>query len=100
MEIQSAFSSGVQGFQKATEDASKAASDIAQQTASSGQQEFEAQEAQATQPQTATTPVAQEPTGITESVVNLKVAEVQAKASAEVVQSADENLGTLIDVRV
>lgn len=96
MEIQSAFNAGVQGFQTATEEASRAASDIARSTAASAEANEQPIESNAST-QTATT---NEPNGLTESIVNLRVAEVQAQASAEVIQSADENLGTLIDVRV
>ena len=35
----------------------------------------------------------------TEAAVDLKVAEFQAKASVNVIQTADETLGTLLDVR-
>lgn len=93
MEIQSAFNSGVQGFQKATEDASKAASDIAASTAYDSQVASE-NSTTTTQLQTQTPP------NLTQSVVDLKVAEYQAKGSAEVVKTADEALGTLLDVRV
>ncbi len=96
MEIQSAFNAGVQGFQTATEEASRAASDIARSTVASAEANEQPIESNAST-QTATT---NEPNGLTESIVNLRVAEVQAQASAEVIQSADENLGTLIDVRV
>jgi hypothetical protein len=95
MEIQSAFNAGVQGFQKATEGANQAASDIARSTLANN----EASEPEANSAATQTSAV-NEPNGLTESIVNLRVAEVQAQSSAEVIQSADENLGTLIDVRV
>lgn len=98
MEIQSAFNAGVQGFQTATEEASKAASDIARSTAVNN----DGNEQSTVENNNAATQTAaiNEPNGLTESIVNLRVAEVQAQASAEVIQSADENLGTLIDVRV
>ena len=103
MEIQSAFNAGVQGFQQASEDVNRAAADIAQNTAVNRQREQEQQnqqglETQATPANNVT--ANQAPTGLTESIVNLKVAEVQARSSAEVIQTADETLGTLIDVRV
>ncbi|NQY62690.1 MAG: hypothetical protein HRT38_03020 [Alteromonadaceae bacterium] len=102
MEIQSALSSGLQGFQNATEDAKKAAADIASQTASN-RKAGETYQVQANKETESKEPVAtanfQAP-DLTESVVKLKVAEVQAKASAAVIQTADETLGTLIDVRV
>ncbi|WP_281559255.1 hypothetical protein [Thalassomonas sp. RHCl1] len=110
MEIQSAFNAGVQGFQRATEDVNRAASDIAQNTAvnRNAEQELQSQqglESANTTENTATNNVNavsanQAPAGLTESIVNLKVAEVQARSSAEVIQTADETLGTLIDVRV
>ena len=91
MEIQSAFNAGVQGFQKATEDANQAAADIARNTAGINEPL-----------QTTNEPVAQSQStpNLTQSIVDLKVAEYQAKGSAEVVKTADENLGTLLDVRV
>ncbi len=95
MEIQSAFASGVQGFQKATEDANKAATAIAQETTSADN----FAEAQAV-PQTAeneSLPAEQLP-NLNQEIVNLKVAQHQAEASAQVIKSADEALGTIIDV--
>ena len=35
---------------------------------------------------------------LNQAIVNLKVAEFQAKASTEVIKSADDSLGTLLDV--
>jgi hypothetical protein len=94
MEIQSAFNSGLQGFQKANEDASKAASDIAASTS------YRAEVIQ--QSETAATPQlhTQAQPDLTQSIVDLKVAEYQAKGSVNVIKTADETLGTLLDVRV
>ncbi|NQZ79895.1 MAG: hypothetical protein HRT52_02650 [Colwellia sp.] len=100
MEIQSAFNSGVQGFHKATEDATKAAADIASQTVVNDQQQQEFQSQESTLASDTAPVVVNEPTNLTQSLVELKVAEVQAKASAEVIQTADETLGSLVDVRV
>jgi hypothetical protein len=92
MEIQSAFNSGFQGLQKATDDLNKAASDIV------GSQAHDAQvikENESVKPyQTLTQP------DLTQSIVDLKVAEYQAKGSIDVIKTADETLGTLLDVRV
>ena len=96
MDIQSAFSSGIQGFQKANEDASKAASDIAASTAASTQVVNDNN--QATEPMLQNQNQIQP--NLTQSVVDLKVAEYQAKGSVEVIKTADEALGTLLDVRV
>ena len=90
MEIQSAFSSGVQGFQNATEKSNQAALDIAANTVAS-EENIDQTQALA-KPTTAP--------DLTESVVQLKVAEYQAKSSVEVIKTADETLGTLLDVRV
>ena len=75
----SAFSSGREA---------KAALDIAQSTLASE----ESIEQSVVEPTTSP--------DLNESIVDLKVAEYQAKSSAEVIKTADENLGTLLDVRV
>ena len=95
MEVQSAFNAGVQGFQKAQEDAYQAASAIANQTFNS--EDF-------SQGQALNQETIGQNTGsgdlsdLNQEIVNLKVAEFQAKASAEVIQTADDTLGTLLDV--
>lgn len=107
MEIHSAFNAGVQGFQKATEEAYKAADNIATsvgitpETYGIGQKNngLGTNDSAAT----AATLNSQNNTpsvNLTQSIVDLRVAEFQAKASADVIQSADDNLGTLLDVRV
>lgn len=101
MEIQSAFNSGLQGFQNATERANEAASNIVSETIASdtvysaedfsqGQQVNDGVVDQNTQ--------SGELSDLNQEIVELKVAEFQAKASAEVIQTADDILGTLIDV--
>ncbi len=98
MEIQSAFNSGVQGFQRAKETADQAAADIAASTT------FSSEEASTDANNEVNTEVSSQASSPTEvpdlnqAIVNLKVAEFQAKASAEVIQSADDSLGTLLDV--
>jgi hypothetical protein len=89
MEIQSAFNSGVQGLQRSTEAADQAAADIAAETSA-------AQEADAV----SEAPVRSEQKvpDLNQSIVDLKVAEHQAKASTEVIKTADDSLGTLLDV--
>lgn len=89
MEIKSAFNSGVEGFNNATQAASEAAANIASETT----QPNETAELASPAPQA-------EPVNLTEEVVNLRVAEVQAQASANAIQTADETLGTLLDVTV
>ena len=102
MEIQSAFNAGVQGFNKATEDATQAAVDIASNTAvrSDVQSLSQSNNVNAQNTNALASVNAVDSSSLTESVVDLRVAEFQAKASANVVEAADENLGTLLDVRV
>ncbi|MDO6425449.1 MULTISPECIES: hypothetical protein [Thalassotalea] len=98
MNIDSAFNSGLQGFQKATETANQAASDIARavgynpEEPTLGQQENDNMMNQNTG--------SGELADLNKSIVEMRVAEHQAKASANVIQTADENLGTLLDVSV
>jgi hypothetical protein len=89
MEIQSAFNSGVQGLQRSTESADQAAADIVAETGA-------AHEAEAVNQ----TPASNEQTvpDLNKAIVDLKVAEHQAKASTEVIKTADDSLGTLLDV--
>jgi len=94
MNIQSAFDSGVAGFNKANERAGESAREIAQQQV----------------PVQTSTPVSEagtelasaapRNTPITESLINLRVAENEARASARVIETADNVLGSLIDTRV
>lgn len=99
MEIQSAFNAGVQGFQKASEDANKAAENIAANVVENSESYGIGQESN-NQVSDVANQNSDNSVSLTQSVVDLRVAEFQSKASAEVVQSADENLGTLLDVRV
>lgn len=77
MRIESAFNSGVQGFQRAEQIADQASSQIARLNTPSGDQ-----------------------VQVTDELVNLKVAEIQAGASTKVMQTASDMMGTLIDIRV
>jgi hypothetical protein len=95
MEVQSAFNSGVQGFQKATESANQAASDIAHSTHVHSE-EVQADEGLASAPNNSS----ENSPNLNKSIVDLKVAEYQAKASANVIKTADETLGTLLDVSI
>jgi hypothetical protein len=94
MEIQSAFNSGIQGFQKATDDVSQAAANIAAETSANLNQSTtnESGIGQVTVDQKQNIP------DLNQSIVDLKVAEYQAKSSAQVIVTADEVLGTLFDV--
>lgn len=95
MEIQSAFNSGVQGLQTATEEANRAAENIVASTVANEESNLEAPSVSASA--TARTSETEIP-DLNQSLVDLKVAEFQAKASIEVIKSADDSLGTLLDV--
>ncbi len=101
MEIQSAFSAGLQGFQNATERANDAATSIVSETVAS-ETTYNAENY--SQGQQVNEQITEQNTGsgslsdLNQEIVELKAAEYQAKASAEVIQTADEVLGTLIDV--
>jgi len=97
MEIQSAFNAGVQGFQQAKENANQAAADIVASTTldSESNQTTSTEVASEVTSQVATKTEAPE---LNQAIVDLKVAEYQAKSSAEVIKTADETLGTLLDV--
>ena len=96
MEIQSAFSSGLQGFQKAKVDANQAAASIAANLSISPEDFGVGQESNAATISQNT--VSGDLSNLNQSIVDLKVAEFQAKASANVIKTADEMLGTLLDV--
>lgn len=103
MEIQSAFNSGLQGFQNARATADKAAADIVANTTFQAENNVEQEDAEATNTEVSTEITNQasntnDVPDLNQSIVNLKVAEYQAKASAEVIRSADDSLGTLLDV--
>lgn len=98
MEIQSAFNIGVQGFQKAQDDANKAAASIVESTAYGAEDFSLGQEANDDNIEQNTE--AGDLSNLNQSIVDLKVAEFQARASAEVVKTADDILGTLLDVSV
>ncbi len=103
MEIQSAFNSGLQGFQNARATADKAPDDILANTTFQAESVAEQENAEATNTEVSTEITNQKSNtndvpDLNQSIVNLKVAEFQAKASAEVIKSADDSLGTLLDV--
>lgn len=93
MEINSAFDSGIAGFKAATERASQSASNIAQAQNDNVQARSSSTSVELEQ-------AVPEAKSLTEELINLRVAEHDAKASAKVITTADEVLGSLIDTRV
>jgi hypothetical protein len=106
MDISSAFNSGVQGFQRATDTTDRAASDIAQATAARQGADARAETVAREEQNETTSDVESTETvnktqssSLTQSAVDLKAAQNQARAATEVIKTADGNLGTLLDVR-
>ncbi|MDA7746195.1 hypothetical protein N8878_02545 [Psychromonas sp.] len=84
MEINSAFSSGVMGLNNASQQINKSSEAIANQPLSS---ESTTESSSTSEP-------------ITAEVINMKLAEIQAKASVKVITTADDMVGSLINVSV
>ena len=99
MTVNSVLSTGVDGVRKGLETAQNAAQNIASQTLAT------ADVSDATTTDVPNPLPVQQPqdadnlNSLTESLVDLKVAENQVKASAEVIKTADDMLGTLVDTR-
>jgi len=102
MEIQSAFNSGLQGLQNARATADQAATDIVANTTVQAEKDSEQVNSEGSNTEVNTdinqTSSRNNVPDLNQSIVNLKVAEFQAKASTEVIRSADDSLGTLLDV--
>ena len=81
MQIDSAFTTGLQGYQRAEQRVDDASTAIARATLTPSE------------PQAA-------PAEITDELINLKLGELQAGASAKVIQTASDMLGSLIDIRI
>lgn len=108
----SAFQSGLQGLNQATESLAKTSQNIAnvnvqEQRAQQQAEQQRAQQVEQAQKQNATDnngaqqASTQQPTKpLTDDLVQLKVDEYAAKANVRSIQTADEVLGSLIDVRV
>ena len=95
MDVRSAFNSGLAGFQDASAQLSNASSRIAQ--AGAAEQKLTDNQ----QPSGSSSPLAERaPISITTELINMKMAELQAKASANVITTANEMVGTLIDTTV
>ncbi|AGH82219.1 hypothetical protein PCNPT3_11415 [Psychromonas sp. CNPT3] len=92
MDVRSASSSGLSGFQDASVQLNNASSRIAQSGSAEKSKNVDQLPVEASSSQEPRTPVS-----LTTELVNLKVAEFQAKASVNVIRTADEMLGTLID---
>jgi len=97
VEIPSALNSGLQGLQNARATAEQAATDIVASTALSTEQQSNTDNSEVNTEVSDSSNNLELP-DLNQAIVNLKVAEFQAKASTEVIRSADDSLGTLLDV--
>jgi len=104
MAISPALNSGVQGFQRASAEISESTRNInraaQEQQAQQNNQIDQEQNLEAARTDEVITQPAQPPAKIDEALVNLKVEQFNAQANVSTIQTADEVLGTLIDVRV
>ena len=95
MDVRSAFNSGIAGFQDASAQLSNASSQIAQ----AGNAEKSMTDNQ--QPsKIISSPAERAPISITTELINAKLAQLNAQSSAQVIHTADDMVGTLIDTRV
>ncbi len=98
MEIPSAFNSGLQGLQNARSTAEQAATDIVANTTISAEQQNISDSTEEVNTEVISPNSNKELPDLNQAIVSLKVSEYQAKASTEVIKSADDSLGTLLDV--
>jgi len=84
MEINSAFSSGLYGLNQASQQITESSEKIANQPVNSENTESSRYDSQP----------------VTAELINMKLAEIQAQASTKVITTADEMVGSLIDVSV
>lgn len=105
MQIQSAFGAGLQGLQRASNGISEETLNINRQTTLNRQQQQQqveaAQDQQAAQADAAARPQQAAPaTDVTQSLVRLEQQELSAQANVRSLRTADEMLGSIIDIRV
>ncbi|CCQ12740.1 FIG00949588: hypothetical protein [Pseudoalteromonas luteoviolacea B = ATCC 29581] len=102
MPIGNAFNNGVEGFNRASQQIERASAEINRATIQQQDEEQIAQQrqTQAARPEEAVTAPVAQPPKVDEALVQLKVEEFNAKANTQTIRTADEVLGTLVDVRV
>jgi hypothetical protein len=98
VEISSALNSGLQGLQNARATADQAAADIVASTNLSNETQKNSASDGEINTEVSKPNSNLEVPDLNQAIVTLKVAEYQAKASTEVIKSADDALGTLLDV--
>ena len=102
MPIGDVLNNGIDGSNRASQGIERATAEINRATSSEQDESQLAQQRQlqgASPDEAVTAPVSQ-PAKIDEALVNLKVEEFNAKANIQSIRTADEALGTLIDISV
>lgn len=105
MQIQSAFGASLQGLQRASNSISEETLNINRQTTLNRQQQQQqveaAQDQQAAQADATARPQQAAPaTDVTQSLVRLEQQELSTQANVRSLRTADEMLGSIIDIRV
>ncbi len=104
MAISSVFNNALQGYNLANQHIEKVSAEINRATTEQpdavDSQLIQQRQLLAASPNEAGTPPVSQSTPINESLVNLKVAEFSAKANINTMQTADDMLSTLIDIKV
>lgn len=102
MPIGSVLNSGIEGFNRASQGIERASADINKATIDQQDDSQLAQQRQLTaaRPEEAVTAPVAKPARIDDALVNLKVEEFNAKANTQSIQTADDVLGTLVDIKV
>ncbi|MCG7542320.1 hypothetical protein [Pseudoalteromonas sp. OF7H-1] len=102
MPIGDVLNNGIDGYNRAAQGIAQASADInraAIDQQSDSERAVGRQLQGASAGEAVTAPVSETPS-LTESVVALKVEEFNAKANVQTIRTADEVLGTLIDIKV
>ncbi|ALO43513.1 hypothetical protein [Pseudoalteromonas phenolica] len=102
MPIGDVLNNGIEGYNRASQGIERATAEINRATISEQDESQLAQQRQlqAASPDEAVTAPVSQPAKIDEALVNLKVEEFNAKANTQSIRTADEVLGTLVDISV
>jgi len=100
MQIQSAFNAGMQGLQRASAGMTEETLNINRQTQQNRQQEQDSTVQAAPEDAAAATRQPANGPDVTQSLVRLEQQEMQAQANVRSVRTADEMIGSIIDIRV
>jgi hypothetical protein len=102
MPIGDVLNNGIDGYNRASQGIERATAEINRAAASDQDESQLAQQRQlqAASPEEAVTAPVSQPAKIDEALVNLKVEEFNAKANTQSIRTADEVLGTLVDISV